>query len=147
MRMEPDVTILIPVRNGENYIAEAIESILRQTYRNFTLIIRNNLSKDGTSAVASRYLSDPRVQLVEGKEDLTMAGSYNAALDLVRTKYYMILCHDDYLYRAEAIETGYKVMEANPTVPSVFADMVYVDGNSTVITARPFNRSGLLDTM
>ena len=147
MPMEPDVTILIPVRNGENYIAEAIESVLRQTYSNFTLIVRNNLSKDGTSAVVSRYLSDPRVQLVEGKEDLTMAGNYNACLDLVRTKYYMILCHDDYLYRPEAIEAGYKVMEANPAVPSVFADMIYVDANSTAIANRPFNRSGLLDSM
>jgi glycosyltransferase involved in cell wall biosynthesis len=145
--MEPDVTILIPVRNGENYIAEAIESVLRQTYKNFALIVRNNLSQDGTNAVVSRYLSDARVQLVEGREDLTMAGNYNACLDLVRTKYYMILCHDDYFYQPEAIEAGYKVMEANPAVPTVFADMIYVDGNSTVITARPFNRSGLLDSM
>jgi glycosyltransferase involved in cell wall biosynthesis len=143
--MEPEVTILIPVRNGENFIAQAIESVLEQTFTNWALVVRNNCSKDGTRAVVARYLSDPRIRLIEGDSDLSMAGNFNQCLDAVRTKYFTILCHDDYFYSPRAIEAAYEVMEAHPSVPSVFSDLMYVDSGRVPITARRFHRSGLVD--
>jgi len=143
--MEPEVTVLIPVRNGENYIAQAIESVLEQTFTHWTLVVRDNRSKDGTRDVVARYLSDPRIRLIDGDSDLSMAGNFNRCLDAVRTKYYMILCHDDYFYSPCAIETAYEVLEAHPSVPSVYTDLMYVDAKRVPITTRRFRRSGLID--
>jgi len=145
MPMEPDVTILIPVRNGADFIAEAIESVLEQTFTNWILLIRDNHSKDGTRDVVSRYLSDPRIRLIEGHTDLSMAGNYNACLALVQTKYYMLLCHDDYFYKKHALETGYKLMEENPSSPAVYCDLMYVDSRRAALATRRFHRSGLID--
>jgi glycosyltransferase involved in cell wall biosynthesis len=143
--MEPDVTILIPVRNGENFVAQAIESVLQQTFTRWALVVRDNRSKDGTRAVVSRYLSDPRIRLVEGNSDLSMAANFNQCLDAVRTKYYTILCHDDYFYSPRAIQSAYEVLEEHPSVPSVYPDLMYVDADRAPITTRRFHRSGLID--
>jgi glycosyltransferase involved in cell wall biosynthesis len=48
---KPLVTIGLPVYNGENYISQAIDSILAQTYENFELIISDNASTDKTESI------------------------------------------------------------------------------------------------
>ena len=52
---EPLVTVLTPVYNGEDFLAQCIESILAQDYRNFEYIIVNNCSKDRTLEIAQSY--------------------------------------------------------------------------------------------
>jgi O-antigen biosynthesis protein len=58
----PRVTVLLPVYNGAAYIAEAIESILAQTFRDFSLVIYEDGSTDDTLATIKRY-DDPRIEL------------------------------------------------------------------------------------
>jgi glycosyltransferase involved in cell wall biosynthesis len=146
--MEPDVTFLIPVRNGENFIAEAIDSILGQTYANWTLLIRDNLSRDRTREIVREYMSDPRIRLLEGTEDLSMAGNFNRCLKEVRTPYYMLLCHDDYLAAPHALQAARDVMsEHGSSLPTVYCDLEYVTRDRLVIATRRFGRSGLVDAM
>jgi len=145
--MEPDVTFLIPVRNGENFIAEAIESIRCQTYANWTLLVRDNLSSDRTREIVREYLSDPRVRLLEGKEELSMAGNFNRCLDEIHTPYYMLLCHDDYLAAPHALQAAREVMREHSSLPTVYCDLEYVNHNRERIVTRRFGRSGLVDAM
>ncbi len=144
--MEPDVTILIPVRNGEDFIAEAINSVVQQTFGRWELVVRDNCSKDGTRALVEPYLSDPRFRLIAGDTDYSMFGNFNQCLALVRTKYYMVLCHDDYLYAPNALQAAYDVMEADPSLPTVYCDLMYVDRRRDPILRRTFGRSGLIDS-
>ena len=53
--------------NGEKYVAEQIDSILDQTYKDIHLYIRDDGSTDGTMDVLKRYVKDPRVTVYEGK--------------------------------------------------------------------------------
>lgn len=146
--MEPDVTFLIPVRNGEDFIAEAIESIRSQTYTNWTLVVRDNLSRDRTREIVRGYMSDPRVRLIEGNADLSMAGNFNRCLDEVRTPYYMMLCHDDYLAAPHALEVAWEAMlEHGSSLPTVYCDLEYVNRYRERIATRRFGRSGLVDAM
>jgi|SRR5688572_6864171 len=146
--MEPDVTFLIPVRNGENFIAEAIESIRCQTYTNWILLVRDNLSRDRTREIVREYMSDSRVRLLEGNADLTMAGNFNHCLDEVRTPYYMLLCHDDYLAKPHALQAAWEAMrEHGSSLPTVYCDLEYVNRDREVIATRRFGRSGLVDAM
>ncbi|HYK22293.1 MAG TPA: glycosyltransferase family A protein, partial [Pyrinomonadaceae bacterium] len=56
----PDVTVLMPVYNGERYVAEAIQSILRQTWSNFEFLIINDGSNDDTPQILDTF-KDPRI--------------------------------------------------------------------------------------
>jgi glycosyltransferase involved in cell wall biosynthesis len=146
--MEPDVTFLIPVRNGENFIAEAIDSIRDQTYTNWRLVVRDNLSRDRTREIVRGYMSDPRVRLLVGREDLSMAGNFNRCLDEIRTPYYMLLCHDDYLASPHALQAARDVMrEHGSSLPTVYCDLDYVTRDRRLIATRRFGRSGLIDAM
>jgi glycosyltransferase involved in cell wall biosynthesis len=146
--MGPDVTFLIPVRNGENFIAEAIESIRTQTYTNWTLLVRDNQSRDRTREIVREYARDPRVRLVEGNADLSMAGNFNRCLDEVRTPYYMLLCHDDYLAVPYALQLAWEAMrEHGSSLPTVYCDLEYVNRNRERISTRRFGRSGLVDAL
>ena len=65
----PTVSVLMTAYNREHYIAEAIESVLTQTYTDFELVIVDDGSKDNTVEVASRYLQDPRVRRGSQREE------------------------------------------------------------------------------
>jgi len=58
----PQVSVLLPVFNGEQFLAMAIESVLAQTFADFELVIIDDGSTDGTAAVIDRYRTDPRLQ-------------------------------------------------------------------------------------
>ena len=61
----PSVSICLPVYNGENYVREAITSILEQTFEDFELIISDNASTDGTGEICRDAATrDPRVRYI-----------------------------------------------------------------------------------
>ena len=60
----PLVSIVLPVYNGEQYIAGAIDSILAQEYGNFELIVIDDGSTDRTPKILERFLSDQRVRVI-----------------------------------------------------------------------------------
>ena len=53
--MEPTVSIIVPVYNGEKTLERCVESILNQTYRDFELLLIDDGSRDGTAALCDRY--------------------------------------------------------------------------------------------
>ena len=55
MNKSPKVSVIIPVYNGENYVKEAIESALSQTYKNIEIIVVNDGSKDRTEMICKEY--------------------------------------------------------------------------------------------
>ena len=74
------VCVAISVRNGEDFLAEAIESVLAQTHADLELRIYDNLSSDRSAEIARSYLTDPRVSYTANAEDLGYYGSLNRAL-------------------------------------------------------------------
>jgi glycosyltransferase involved in cell wall biosynthesis len=62
--MKPFVSVVTPVYNGADFLAECIDSVLSQTYDNFEYLIVNNCSTDGTLAIALDYAKkDPRIRV------------------------------------------------------------------------------------
>ncbi len=68
--MEPLVSVLLPVYNGEAYVRGAIESVVAQDYPNFECIIADNASTDGTAAIIAEYSADERIKVVRGEETI-----------------------------------------------------------------------------
>lgn len=86
--MNDKISVLMPVYNRENYIRDAITSILRQTYENFELIIYDDGSKDRTIDVIRAFMrQDKRIRLIKGKKNNGVAFARNRLLEAAKTKY------------------------------------------------------------
>lgn len=140
------ITVFIPVRNGAQFIGRAIESVLGQTFRDFRLEIDDNCSTDETLFVVGKYLFDSRVALVQRPRNVGMIGNFNACLESVATKYYMVLSHDDFLCDNKALEIGCQALEGHPDVPAVYCETLFVDERDKRIAKRSFGLSGLVDS-
>ena len=85
MASGPLVSVCIPVYNGEKYIGETIESVLKQTFKDFELVVCNNCSTDHTLDVVSKY-QDPRIRVVTNEQNVGMVGNWNVCLKEARAK-------------------------------------------------------------
>jgi glycosyltransferase involved in cell wall biosynthesis len=92
----PGITVLMPVHNGEAFLGEAAESILRQTCHDFELLIVDDGSTDATPAILSKIAAeDSRVRVEGGRIRLGFSGALNAGLDLARGEYIARMDADD----------------------------------------------------
>ena len=92
----PKVSILMAAYNTEDYIAEAIESILNQTYPDFELIIIDDNSTDNTKKIINKYKKeDFRIRYSENMYRKGVAGAINTGLDLAKGKYITRMDSDD----------------------------------------------------
>lgn len=115
---EPLVSVVTPVYNGENFLAECIESVLEQTYRNFEYIIVNNCSKDRSLEIAQSYAKkDPRIQVHTNKSFVGVIENHNIAFRLIsaKSKYCKVVSADDWLF-PECITRLVGLAETNPSV-------------------------------
>jgi glycosyltransferase involved in cell wall biosynthesis len=117
----PLVSVMIPVYNGEASLAQAIRSVLEQTYRPFDLTIVNNCSTDRTRAIAEEFAAqDHRVRVHDNTDFLSVVENHNRAFTLVtpEAKYCKILGADDWLF-PHCLAELVRVAEAHPTVGMV----------------------------
>lgn len=92
----PRVTIGLPVYNGERYVAQAIDSLLRQTYDDFELVISDNASDDGTEAICRSYAAqDRRIRYVRWEKNHGAAWNHNQVFRLARGEYFKWAADDD----------------------------------------------------
>lgn len=144
--MGASVTVLLPVRNGEDYIEQAVRSVLSQSLAEVRLLVSDNGSTDATAAIVSRYLGDARVAYVRQPGGLDMLGHFNRCLDMVESEYYMLLCHDDFLFSPLALEKAHRALQASPRVTAVYCDLAYVDRAGALIVVRRFEREGEVES-
>lgn len=96
----PLVSIIIPVYNGENYVKDAIESALKQTYKNIEIIVVNDGSKDNTEQIVKEY--GDKVRYIS-KENGGVSTALNIAIDNMKGEYFSWLSHDD-IYLGNKVE-------------------------------------------
>lgn len=112
----PTVSVIVPNYNHARYLPKRIESILRQTYQDFELVLLDDCSADDSCAVLSQYASDPRVRLEfnETNSDSTFR-QWNKGARLARGKYVWIAESDDYA-GAKLLERLVSPLDADPEV-------------------------------
>jgi len=92
----PFVSICIPVFNGENYISEAINSVLAQSYTNFELIIIDNCSTDLTEKIICGF-NDKRITYKRNESNIGSIKNFNKCVGSASGEYFLLLPHDDLL--------------------------------------------------
>ena len=94
----PRVSIGMPVYNGERYVAEAIDSVLKQTFTDLELIISDNCSTDRTAEICAAYAAkDSRVRYYRNELNRGVAWNYNRTFELALGEYFKWAAHDDAL--------------------------------------------------
>jgi glycosyltransferase involved in cell wall biosynthesis len=103
------VSIGLAVYNGEQYIRQALDSLLVQDCTDFELVISDNASTDETHNICAEYLLlDSRVRYYRNQENMGAIWNFNRVFSLCSGKYFMWACHDDYWkphYLSACLET------------------------------------------
>jgi len=122
---KPLVSVYITNYNYGDYLKEAIESVLAQTFGSFELIIIDDGSSDGSDEIISRYDDVEKIVCIH-QENKGLVQSSNIALKLSRGKYIMRLDADDYL-APQALEVLVSEMERDSEIALVFPDYFLID--------------------
>jgi glycosyltransferase involved in cell wall biosynthesis len=136
----PTVSIAIPVFNGENYLREAITSIVLQSYRDFELVISDNASTDATERICREFcLQDQRIRYIRQAVNIGAARNFNMLVAEARGRYFKWMAHDDVIaptYLAACVE----VLERDATAVLASTRVRYIDssGNQHEEYASPF---------
>ena len=115
-KKSPLISVLMPVYNSEKYVAEAIESILCQTYKDFEFIIINDASTDSSLKIIAKYAKqDKRIKLINNKKNVKISASLNKGLSIAKGKYIARMDSDD-ISLPSRFELQTKFLADNPAV-------------------------------
>lgn len=130
----PRVSIAVPAYNCERYIAQALESLLAQTYGDFELVISDNASTDGTADVCRHYAAlDPRVRYVRRDDNIGGPGNFRYVWSLCRGEYHKWSTADDY-WAPEFLEKAVTLLDARPDVVLCHPRARLVDATGNAIS-------------
>ncbi len=114
--MAPVVSICLPVHNGEQYLADAIESVLNQSFSDFELIVCDDASADSTPRILSHYAArDKRIVYQRNQAALGLFANYNECLRLSQGSFIKPFAQDD-LLEPTMLEETVSVLKNNPGI-------------------------------
>ncbi len=123
----PLISIVVPVFNAEKYLAETIQTILNQTYKNWELLLVNDYSTDNSKSIAKPYLKDKRISWVDLEKNSGAAISRNKGIELARGEYIAFIDADD-LWKKDKLEKQLLFMQKNNCAFS-FTSYEFADEN------------------
>lgn len=137
----PRVSIGMPVFNGEAYLELALQSLLRQTFDDFELLISDNASTDRTSDICQDYAShDRRIRYERAPENLGAAGNYNRVFERSCGEFFKWAAHDD-LCAPTYLERCLDTLDRAPSgVVLSYPKTAVIDADGTVL---PWNDEDL----
>jgi glycosyltransferase involved in cell wall biosynthesis len=143
----PRITVIIPTYDRANLVGESIESVIRQTYSDFELIIVDDGSTDNTRDVVNSY-KDPRIRYVY-QENRGVSAARNTGIKLTASQYIAFLDSDD-LYVENALEITLNCLESHPDVGFSYGQCYISRVGGQVYRTRksPFhNKSAVIDSL
>jgi glycosyltransferase involved in cell wall biosynthesis len=126
----------MPVYNGERWVAEAIGSILAQTFRDFVLVISDNASTDGTAAICERFArQDSRVRYHRNAENIGLFKNYDRVFSLCSSRYFKWAASGD-VCKPEFLERCVTLLDRRPDVVLAYPRAALFD--EAIESARPY---------
>ncbi len=124
----PLVSIITNCYNGARYLREALDSVYRQTFKDFEIIFWDNQSTDDSGKIAQSY-GEP-LQYFRGEKFLPLGAARNAAIEKATGKYIAFLDSDD-IWLPEKLEKQVALMESNRALGLVYSDCYFIDSAGT----------------
>lgn len=120
----PKISVVIPAFNVQATIAETLDSIIHQTFRDIEIIIVDDGSTDQTSNIIASY-ADQRIRAFR-QVNRGLAGARNSGIHLARGNY-IAFCDSDDLWEAEKLDMHFEHLESNPEVGISFCGSSLID--------------------
>lgn len=133
------ISVILAVRDNVNTIAQAIDSVLSQSYRNFEIIVQDGLSTDGTLEILKSY--GTKIRLISEKDQGT-SDAFLKALQRASGDFVTFLNADDFFASSFVFDEAVKVISGNPTYDLILSDILILDESAKnrffVKKSRPF---------
>ena len=136
----PLISVVMSVYNGEKYLSEAIESILKQTYKDFEFIIVNDGSTDSSLEIIREYQKqDNRIKIID-QENTGLAKALNNGIKITQGKYIARMDADD-ISLPERLEIQVQFLNENKTIGLVGLSAIAIDekGEDICLLKRPLS--------
>lgn len=127
----PLVTVIMPTYNHESFVAQAIESVLNQTFSDYEFLIVDDGSSDHTRDVVSQYV-DKRIKYWPNTTNQGACARMNEMLKLANGKYLALINSDDY-WPLDKLDYQVNFLEHNPEHGAIFGRALFVNGNGNLI--------------
>jgi glycosyltransferase involved in cell wall biosynthesis len=135
----PTISVLMSVHNDAEYLEDAIESILNQTYRDFEFLITDDCSQDGGRSIIQSYAcKEKRVTAFINEENQGLTASLNDMLNQARGQFIARMDADD-ISRSRRFEKQVDCLKSDPSVDVVFSNTRFIDkhGEPVCVAWRP----------
>jgi glycosyltransferase involved in cell wall biosynthesis len=121
------ITVGVPVYNGERYLARTLDSLLKQTVRDFVVLVGDNASTDGTAAIVESYAArDPRVRHVRHPHNLGAAANYTRLCEMADTEFFRWSAADD-CSEPRFLEACLEGLRRDPEAVLVYPRIMMID--------------------
>lgn len=122
------VSIGVPVYNGENYLAQTLDSLLAQRFSDFEIVISDNGSTDGTAEICRSYqTTDKRIRYFRSATNLGAAWNHNHVVELCSAPLFKWSSHDD-LHEPSFLEGCVAILDSDPDVVLSHTYVKMIDG-------------------
>lgn len=129
----PQVSIGLPVYNGEKYLEETIESLLNQTFSDLEIVISDNCSTDHTNEICESYmLKDKRIKYGRLEKNCGAAENYNQTFKRAHGEYFKWAAHDD-ICGPDYIEKCVQILRENKNICLCYGKTKIMDENGEII--------------
>lgn len=136
---KPVISVIMGVYNGERFLAEAVESVLNQSYGDFEFIICNDCSTDASAGILKAYAAvDRRIVLLENERNMGLAATLNRCLAVARGEFIARMdCDDRALPKRFALQKQW--LEQHPEADVLGTGAEYIDDSGLVYGRTPWN--------
>jgi glycosyltransferase involved in cell wall biosynthesis len=110
----PKVSVVVPTYNGAEFLGEAIQSVLRQTYQDFEIIVVNDASPDATDEVIRKF-DDPRLHYIKHEQNRGVANARKTGVLQARGAFIAHLDQDDF-FHPEKLQAHVDYLEQHPDI-------------------------------
>ncbi|UDQ96960.1 glycosyltransferase [Lentisphaerota bacterium WC36G] len=129
----PKITVILPSYKHARWISEAIESVLKQTYKNFELIIVDDGSNDGSAELIASYAKkDDRIKEVIFPSNKGAVIAMRTAYEMSNAEYIALINSDD-IWEHDKLEKQLQVFEENSNIDIVFSQASFIDENGNTV--------------
>lgn len=137
--MNPKISVIMPVYNTKDYLVEALESILNQSFKDFEFIIVDDYSTDWSYELLQEYeKKDDRIRLYRNEKNMWISFTRNKLIDLCTTNYIASQDSDD-VSLLDRLELEYNFLENNKNYAVVSWDNMIINEQSKVVWYRKYS--------
>jgi len=127
MNKNKKISIIVPTFNDADFISQMIESVKKQDYANWELIISDDASTDSTEQIVSFYLSDKRIKYIKNLENKDQQNAILSILDYITGDIITLMHSDDLLYNGQSLARINESFKEDEDIDGVYSDLVKID--------------------